>query len=161
MRNENAQHAVDDCKDELARIGHLIQAVGATNEICNYLSKYALIRISGTLEICYKTIIADYYESISPQLERFISRQVREATRNPLFENMCKTLTDFDKDKCNVFKEKVKAISDAEACKSSLDAINTNRNNVAHGSGMTLTFIDIKAHFTNALRIIEVLDEVI
>ena len=72
IKNEIAQYAIDDCRTKLDKIWHMIEAVGSTNKISGYLTRYALVRICGTLEISYKTIIADYYVQQSPLLDRFI-----------------------------------------------------------------------------------------
>lgn len=72
INNPNAQTAIDDCNAELSRITGIINGVGSINPLSGYLTKYSLIRICGTLEVCYKTIIADYYENLAPQLGRYI-----------------------------------------------------------------------------------------
>ncbi len=72
INNINAKAAIDDCNAELDRITGIINGVGSTSPLSGYLTKYSLIRICGTLEVCYKTIIADYYENAAPQLGQFI-----------------------------------------------------------------------------------------
>lgn len=158
IKNEIAQNAIDDCRTELDKIWHMIEAVGSTNKISGYLTRYALVRICGTLEISYKTIIADYYVQQSPLLDRFITRHVRDANRNPNYNNICNTLKEFDEEKCKLFKQTISSLKNAEDFKSSLDTINTSRNAIAHGASSSLSFNDLKVHFEKALQIIEVLD---
>lgn len=160
IRNEVAKEAIANCRIELNKIWHLIEAVGSTNQVSSYLTHYALVRICGTLEISYKTIIADYYVSRSPLLDRFIMKHVREACRNPNYDNICKTLKEFDEDKYRRFKETIASLDNAEDIKSSLESLNSSRNSVAHGSSSLLSFNDLKNHFEKALQIIEVLDSV-
>ena len=62
----DVQANIDNCKDDLNKIWHLIEGIGTINPISGYLTRFALIRICGTLEVCYKSIIADYYEAFSP-----------------------------------------------------------------------------------------------
>lgn len=68
MNNQNFLTNIDECKEDLQRIRNLISAIGSMSPVAGYLTKFALIRVCGTLEICYKTLIADFYESVSPEM---------------------------------------------------------------------------------------------
>ena len=104
ISNTDARTAIDDCNVELFRITTIIDREGSTSHLSGYLTKYSLIRISGTLERCYKTIIADYYENIAPQLGQFIGCHLRDASLNPTYENISKALSRFDDSNNNLFK---------------------------------------------------------
>ena len=96
MKNSRAKSVLNDCRLELLKIRGLINSYGSMHTITGFLTQYALIKVSGTFEICYKTIIADYYDSFSPKLQRFVSKQVREASLNATYENITKVLKLFD-----------------------------------------------------------------
>ena len=102
--NQQVNEIIENCRADLERIFHLIEGLGSLAPASGYLTKFALIRISGTLEICYKKLIADYYEGISPDLQRFITIHVRDANLNAKYENICKVLKDFDESKCYTLK---------------------------------------------------------
>lgn len=159
MNNTNADTAIKDCLNELNRIERIINAEGSTSPICSYLTKYALIRTCGTIEVCYKTIIADYYERYSSALGSFITHHVRNATRNGTYENSCTALREFDETKSKNFKVVINSLPDKEKILSSMKSLNTARNNVAHGISSTLSFTDIKGHFNDAIKVIEKLDD--
>lgn len=75
INNINASNAIVDCNAELSRITGIIDSVGSMSHLSNYLTKYSLIRICGTLEVCYKTIIADYYEKFAlPEHKDFYNK---------------------------------------------------------------------------------------
>ena len=160
INNPNAQTAIDDCNAELSRITGIINGVGSTNPLSGYLTKYSLIRICGTLEVCYKTIIADYYENIAPQLGQFISYHLRDASLNPIYENICKALSRFDDSKNELFKKEVANLANKDSLIDAFKVLNRERNNVAHGTNSTLSFNDMKSRFSEAIKIIEVLDSV-
>lgn len=160
INNPNAQTAIDDCNAELSRITGIINGVGSTSPLSGYLTKYSLIRICGTLEVCYKTIIADYYENIAPQLGRFISCHLRDASLNPIYENICKALSRFDDSKNELFKKEVANLANKDSLIDAFKVLNRERNNVAHGTNSTLSFNDMKSRFSEAIKIIEVLDSV-
>lgn len=52
INNPNAKTAIEDCNAELSRITGIINEVGSTSNLSGYLTKYSLIRICGTLEVC-------------------------------------------------------------------------------------------------------------
>lgn len=133
MNNPNFQNEVDACKEDLQRILHLIEKIGSMTPISGYLTKYALIRVCGTLEICYKTLIADFYEAVSPELQRYITIHVREASLNAKYENIRKVLKEFSEEKSNDYKRFINSRDDREQILEAMSALNTARNGVAHG----------------------------
>lgn len=160
INNPNAQTALDDCNAELSRITGIINGVGSTSPLSGYLTKYSLIRICGTLEVCYKTIIADYYENLAPQLGRYIGYHLRDASMNPTYDNICQAIKRFDDVRQQNFKSAVGALTNTESLKESFSVLNRERNNVAHGINSTLSFNDMKSRFSEAIKVIEVLDSV-
>lgn len=160
INNINASNAIVDCNAELSRITGIIDSVGSMSHLSNYLTKYSLIRICGTLEVCYKTIIADYYEKSAPQLERFITVHLRNASMNPTYENICTAIERFDENKNKKFKNSVQALKDNQNLIRSFSTLNRERNNIAHGTSSTLSFNDMKNRFDEAIKIIEVLDSI-
>lgn len=160
ISNINAKTAIDDCDADLTRIAGIINGVGSTSSLSGYLTKYSLIRICGTLEICYKTIIADYYENIAPQLGQFIGFHLRDASMNPTYDNICQAIKRFDDNRQRSFKSAVAALANTESLKEAFSVLNRERNNVAHGITSTLSFNDMKNKFSDAVKIIEVLDTV-
>lgn len=160
INNPNAQTAIDDCNAELSRITDIIKGVGSTSPLSGYLTKYSLIRICGTLEVCYKTIIADYYENLAPQLGRYIGYHLRNASMNPTYGNICQALGRFDDNRQRNFKTAVDELPNKESLKDAFSVLNRERNNVAHGINSTLSFNDMKSRFSEAIKVIEALDSV-
>nr|WP_306450801.1 HEPN domain-containing protein [Odoribacter splanchnicus] len=160
INNINAKAAIDDCNAELDRITGIINGVGSTSPLSGYLTKYSLIRICGTLEVCYKTIIADYYENAAPQLGQFIGYHLRDASMNPTYENICQALKRFDDNKNQNFKSAITTLPNNESLKEAFSVLNRERNNVAHGTNSTLSFNDMKDRFSEAIQIIEILDTI-
>ncbi len=158
INNAIARAAIDDCNAELLRITGIINGVGSTSPLSGYLTKYSIIRICGTLEVCYKTIIADYYENLAPMVGQFIGHHLRDASMNPTLENIYNALARFDNTKNQNFKASVARLNNPETLKESFSVLNRERNNVAHGASSTLSFNDMKIRFAQAIQIIEVLD---
>lgn len=116
MHNANAEHIVTDCNNEMTRIENLIAKFSSTDSVSGFLTRYALMKMSSTLECAYKTIIADYYKAFSSELVRFIDVHVTDANMNACFDNISKMLLKFDKEKNNKFKAKAKELNDYDRC---------------------------------------------
>lgn len=160
MNNPTANQAISDCNDELTKIRSQISLLGSTNSVSGFLTRYSLIKICGTLEICYKTIIADYYENSAPHLGAFIGFHLRNASMNAKYDNICQALGRFDKNKSVLFKAKIDALQNKDRALLSLSELNTARNEFAHGQNPTISFNDLCDKFNEAVRVLDELDSV-
>lgn len=158
MKNPVANQAISDCNDELIKIRGQINLLGSTNSISGFLTRYSLIKICGTLEICYKTIIADFYEQSAPHLGTFIGYHLRDASMNAKYDNICHAIGRFDKSKLNLFKSKIQSLQNSNRILQSLSDLNSARNEFAHGNQPTLSFNDICNKFNDVVLILEELD---
>jgi hypothetical protein len=161
MNNQKAQSEFNDCQADLLRITETIGKIGSLNTLTGYLTKYSIIRVSGALENCYKTIIADFYEAQAPTIQYFIGKHVREVSLNATYENICKVLKDFSVEKNNEFKAKIEDFESKNEILNAMSDINKARNQVAHGHDSNMTFEDAKEKFDKSIKIIEKLDEVL
>lgn len=160
MENNLALESIENCKEQLDRIFHLIEGIGHTAPMIPFLTNYAIIKACGTIEFCFKTIICDLHAGSSPQISNYIDNTLRNSSMNPSFDNIHKTLKKFD-DSWNIeFKNKLKERPNYQRLKSSLDSLNNARNSFAHGIDQTASFEDIKRYFEDALEVLEVLDRV-
>src|SRR5690606_17164182 len=97
MNNQSALTLVQQCEFDLQRIELIIQALGSTNNAVPYLTKFAIIKVFGTLEQCFKTIISDFSCSgQSNQVKKFVDISFRESSINPNLDNIHKSLKKFD-----------------------------------------------------------------
>lgn len=158
MNNPNFQNEVAACKEDLQRIQQLICGIGSMNPVSGYLTKFALIRACGTLEVCYKTLIADFYEAISPELQRYITIHVRDASLNAKYENINKVLKEFSEEKSKDYKYNINARADKEHILAAMTTLNSARNEIAHGGNMSLSIADICNHFEKSVCVLEELD---
>ncbi len=161
MNNTNAQTAIEDCERELEKINHLIQGLGTMTPVTSYLSKYCLVKVCGTIEYCFKTIIADFYSVASPQLSCYLDKKIRQSSKNPSYNNICSLLKDFNEEWNHQFKNTIEHHPSKTRILTSLESMNNNRNNFAHGQGCTPSFSDIQSQFSDARIVINILDEVV
>lgn len=161
MNNENAESSIDSCIKELERIETLIEnLLGHTSPIVPYLTKYAIVRACGTVEHCFKTIIADLHTG-TPQVLNYIDNTIRSSSMNPSINNICTTLKKFDEGWNTAFTDKIKAHEHPQRLRDSIDSLNSARNSFAHGGTPTSTFENVKNYFNDTVIIISMLDEVV
>lgn len=159
--NSRALTLIGDCEYDLERISLIIEVLGSTNRAVPYLTKYAIIKVCGTFEQCFKTIISDYStNSQSVQVKNFIDITFRESSINPNIDNIYKSLSKFDVNWRDSFKSMINANqqSDKDRILDSIRSLNNARNDFAHGGSPTTTFIDVEEYFKDAKIIIGYLD---
>lgn len=159
MHNTTAEGLVNICTNDLSRIDSFITSMGSTSPASNFLTKYALMHVCGTLERSYKAIITDYYKRFSHELERFIDKNVSDASLNATYDNICKVLKMFNEAKCTEFKNKVHALPNHDRVLLSFTSLNNLRNDLVHGRSMTASFTDIRILYQEVLQVIIKLDE--
>jgi hypothetical protein len=157
MNNNSIEFELNNCNDELNAIEHLILGLG-TSQVCLYLLKYAVIRSCSCIEHAFKNLIADYYEAGSPRVASFISRHVRENSKNPSYEAIYDQLNEFDSTMATSFKNNFLLETDHERYKGSLKSLKNLRNDVAHGTNITTSIAVVKTYFSDSRKIIECLD---
>ena len=161
MNNQNAQSSIDSCIEELDRIDTLIKnLLGHTSPIIPYLTKYAIVRTCGTVEYCFKTIIADLHSG-SPQVMNYIDNTIRSSSMNPSIPNICSTLKKFDENWNNSFTAKIRDHEHPERLRDSIESLNNARNSFAHGGTPSSSFENVRDYFNDTVTIIEMLDEVV
>lgn len=162
MNNSEIQKLLDDCAAEVDRVRATIDMLGQTSSIVPFLTKYSIVRTCGSIEMAYKSLIADYCSWRSkPQVKTYIDNNVRDSSRNPSYDNICQLLEDFDPAWNQDFKRQSKALANWSDIKLSLASLVEARNDFAHGGNPSITIADVVTHFTNARRLIEVLDSML
>ncbi|MGJ1215347.1 HEPN domain-containing protein [Sphingobacterium multivorum] len=161
MNNKEANEHIDSCISELDSIKNLIEGLGHTSKPVPYLTKYSLIKSCGTIELAFKTIVADVHINQSYQIKNYINKTLRNSSLNPSFENICKILKNFDDEWNDKFKKELKLHSDYVRITDSLRSLNNARNTFAHGSQVTLTFENVYNYFNDSVEIIKILDKVL
>lgn len=159
MNNSAVDTMLLECREELSRVEHLIIGLG-TSPVINYLIKYSVIRACGTIEQSYKTLIADYYESFSSVLIQFITKHVRENSKNPSYQAIKNQIQEFDDIKAETYSTLINSLTDKNRIIASLESLRALRNDVAHGNSISCSIADIIVYFDDSKVLIEQLDAI-
>lgn len=162
MNNTDVDLLLNQCRAELIHVRDSISTLGITSAVTPYLTKYAVIRACGSIEVSFKSLIADFCTKRSKkQVKRYIATKVTRGSANPSHKNILDTLNQFDEDWKKNFKNNLKADADKALLLNSLQSLVDARNEFAHGGSPTVTINDVIVHFDHARRIVEHVDNII
>lgn len=162
INNTDVNQKLQASIDELDNIINIIDSLGQISRPSPYLSKYAIILASGTIESCFKIIIADFLllHTTNESLSSFINNAIRETSKNPSYQNIINVLKGINRELSQKFKDKVGELEHKEQILSALESLVENRNSLAHGGSPTTTASQVKNHFEYAIKVLIVLEEV-
>ena len=113
---------------------------------------YLCVRISGYVEFAVKMILRKYVKSKTggtSHIANFVDKQL-ERTLSPRRDQILDLVGQFNSE----WKENLR-VSINNELGDSLRSIVTNRNNIAHGSDVTLSLRDLGKWFADAQKIVE------
>lgn len=162
MKNLSVQSSLSDCESELVQLEDAMRLLGHTSPIGMYLTRYAIIKGCGTIELAFKSLVADHAESMqSQQVKNFLQSKVRESSMNPNENNILQLLKSFDPKWATDFASELNNLSDKARKKQSLKSLVEARNLFAHGGNPTASIGQVKAYFCDSRDIMMVVDKVI
>lgn len=162
MNNVEAEKVLIECDNDLSNALSIFTSIGATSNIVPYLNKYCIIRACGSLEVSFKTIIADFINKRSKkQIKKYINENVRENSANPSYNNICNLLKSFDLDWWREFKKKFNQHPKKHRILTSVESLVDARNEFAHGGSPNLSLSSTIQYFTTSRVMIEILDDVV
>jgi RiboL-PSP-HEPN len=162
INNISARERIDSCLSEFSKINHMIEGMGHASTPVPFLTRYIIIRASGTIEFSFKAIICDAHgDNQTKQIKQFIDSKFRNSSINPSYENICSGLKDFDKEWNNKFKKNIDSFADKNKILDSLKSLNAARNSFAHGGTPTISFNSTHEYFKDAIKILSALEDAI
>lgn len=157
MQNNSAHTTLQTCLNELLNVENILEALGDGTRAAPYLKKYSVIRASGSIELAFKTIIADKVDEGShAQLKNFIKRKIRNSSSNPRLSIISGMLAEFDSRWKERFNELI--AFDRPAFENAMAQLVDARNSFAHGGDSTLGIQETIGHFRKGIILMERLD---
>lgn len=163
MNNADVDMLLNQCRTELDHVVTTISgAGGAISPVTPYLTKYAVIRACGSIEVSFKSLIADFCTKQSnAQIKRYIHMRIIKGSANPSEKNIVNILNQFDEAWRKRFQSNLRSDPNKRQLIYSLQSLVDARNEFAHGGNPTLTIADVVRHFDHARRVVEHVDAVI
>lgn len=159
---KDLEDMIENCNVELSDIDKKLCAMHSFDETKKYLTKYALIKASGTVEYVYRSIVADYFSQFNiVQIECYLDNKIRKGSCSALYGNMKNILGQFDNNWEKEFSDKVKNRIDKDKLVKSADSLVKNRHAFAHGREPSATFSDIMQYYKDVLVLIQIFDSIV
>lgn len=170
MHNKAVEGFLDGCDLELSKIAAIVtlpEGAGAPKEVnalrvesLPFLTKYALVKTSGTMELCFKTLVTDCVGSReNARVVRYLDETFTSRGINPKIGTMVDYLKKFDDRWPKELDAQIKA-KDTQIF-SSVRYLVDERNKHAHGKDTRIGLQEIRECFAHGRVALEILDEII
>ena len=139
------------------RVDHLFRQTRLVSdeiEIQSHWARYLCVVVSGFLESSVRTLYASYgRRRAAPQVAKFVDSQLK-FFQNPKTERILELAHSFD----SAWEAELRAAAEGEP-KDAIDSIVANRNNIAHGESVGITFVRIRRYYESSLTVLELIDQ--
>lgn len=126
------------------------------DETKSALSKYLCILVSGYIELNLKEIILEYATTkSSPTIQNYIEFSIQNMT-NLKTSKIIENLKRFNLDWGTQLEDKINSEQ-----KDAIDAIVANRNNIAHGKDVGISYSRIGDYYNRTQEVIKIIEEVV
>ncbi|GGR64900.1 hypothetical protein GCM10008959_28800 [Deinococcus seoulensis] len=152
---------LDECDAELRQIKIFLGAMGLGSAMTPYISRYAVIKACGSIEVAFKNNVNDICSPrTKKEVKYYLRKEVIGSSMNPSYDNIIKLISKFSEDWPREFKREVNNDPDASRLKTSLKSLVDGRNEFAHGGSPSITIDDTIRYFADSRKILEILDGV-
>lgn len=117
-------------------------------------TKYLCVMVSGHIEITLRTLLSRYCDDkASPFVVNYVSDSLKNF-QNPKYRKIEELLRKFNPEWANSLEDDLD-----ESVKSSIGSIVANKNRIAHGEDVTITFQLLSNYYKDALRLLDKVEE--
>ena len=138
------------------KLDHLFKKITAFSEdtdLQSHWARYLCILVSGFLETSVRIIYREYAKSkATPQVANFVVGKL-EDFQNPKMEKILQLTGLFSTDWAN----ELRLETDGEL-KDAVDSIANNRNQIAHGGSVGISYSQIQSYYERAIKVIELIE---
>lgn len=149
---------LDDCANEILQIKNWINRNQMDSNV-RYLTAYAVVKASGTIELVMKSMVCDYLaDQARTETQNFLTRNIIDASFNPSTSKIAWLIEQFDSSKVASFNTQV---SGEQNIKSQLNSLVSLRNDIAHGRTITASISTIETYYGSGRRVLQILDSLL
>ncbi|MFQ5956405.1 MAG: HEPN domain-containing protein [Candidatus Brocadiales bacterium] len=139
------------------RLDNLFKQIGSFSgdpELQSHWAKYLCVLTSGFLETSVRAIYSQYTKTkAAPYVANFVDVQLKYF-QNPKMDKILELTKFFSPE----WEYNLRNATDGEA-KDAVDSIVANRNRIAHGESVGITYSSMQRYYQNAIKVIKLIDE--
>lgn len=122
-------------------------------ELKSHWARYLCILVSGFLETSVRSIYSEYAKKVSnSNVANFVERKLADL-QNPKMEKILQLTGTFNPE----WESNLRIATEGEL-KDAINSIVANRNNIAHGRDVNITYIRIKDYYEKAIKVINMIE---
>jgi hypothetical protein len=115
-------------------------------------ARYLCVLTSGFIELSVRTILSEYARNkAAPYVSNYVQSQLSDF-QNPKMEKILDLVGSFN----DVWEAELRSAADGEL-KDSVDSIVANKNRIAHGDDVGITYVRMDRYYKNAIKVIELM----
>jgi len=134
------------------RLDHLFEKISAFPddiELQSHWARYLCILVSGFLETSVKAIYSQYAsEKAAPNVANYVTRRLERFT-NPNMEDILILTGMFNEE----WRKQLESTTEGEL-RDAVDSIVANRNQIAHGANVGISFVTIKNYYKSVVKVV-------
>lgn len=142
-----------------ARMDSLIRKIDRTRpgedpELIGHWTRYLCVLVSGLIEVSVSEAFDEYSRVRTPdrRVIRYVDRQL-SSFQNPKMQKIVSLASAFDASwGADLETRTLGELKDA------IDSIVANRNRIAHGDSVALSFYQLQAYYVSACRVLDMID---
>lgn len=134
----------------IGQIPNLTDASG----LQSHLVKFACVLVCGYIEVSLRDILQEYtHTRASENIRQFVNKQLGRS-RNPNMEGIVQLVGAFSQDWAEDMRIKTQG-----RLKDHVDSLVANRNQIAHGESVGLSYVQLEGYYRSALAVIELVEK--
>lgn len=148
---------LDDCEKELNNIQKWIDRNKLDSNV-RYLTAYAVIKASGTIELVLKKLLFDVVSiGGTEEAKNYFTYYIIDASFNPSPSKIKSILDRLSSEWSQKFRETIRDTKEKSQLKSLIDL----RNSFAHGTSITVSIAEVIEYFSSGKWVLTQLNKVI
>jgi hydroxylamine reductase (hybrid-cluster protein) len=140
-------------KQKLDYLFTKITAFSGDTYLESHWARYLCILVSGFLETSVRIIYREYAKKkATPEVANFVEEKLKNF-QNPNMDKILQLTGGFSKE----WASELRFQTDGEL-KAAVESISNNRNQIAHGVSVGITYSQIKSYYDRAIKVIELIE---
>ncbi len=145
--------AIHQSRQRLDNLFLKVASIGADIELQSHWARYLCVLVAGFIETSVRSLLSGYVrKNGSPSVASYVETQLR-FFQNPKMERILDLARSFNPD----WADRVETATEGEL-KDSVDSVIANRNQIAHGENVGVTYVTMKRYYENAVKVIEIVE---
>ncbi len=140
-------------KQRLDNLFAQISAFSGEFELQSHWARYLCVLVSGFLEVSICAIFNQFVKnSASPQVANFVKHEL-DGFQNPKMGKILELMRGFD----SQWASELETATEGQL-KDAVDSIVANRNQIAHGKDVGITYTRIKSYYEDTIRVVDLIE---